>query len=451
MVTRGTMGLLRVGATATTCLIGLGAAAGEGAAVDGSDPASAGGSTSIASVNSSGAQAKRDSIQPAISAHGRFVAFVSGSNNLVPNDTNRTKDVFVRDRADQVTRRVSVSSNGAQAGGPSIQPAISANGRYVAFTSAARTLVPADKNHSYDVFVRDRVTHVTRLVSRSVQDGQADSDSSQPAISANGRYVAFKSSASNLVPGDTNTTIDVFVRDRKNHTTRRVSVSSNGAQADSYSYQPEISADGRYVAFISYASNLVPGDTNDSTDVFVRDRKNHTTRRVSVSSNGAQAEAGSNTTGVDISGSGRYVAFDSNASNLVPGDTNDSIDVFVRDRRADLTRRVSLSSNGDQGDSGSTDPTISADGHRVAFASGASNLVAGDTNATIDAFVRNRVTNVTRMASVSSSGDPANSRSFEPKISADGRHVAFFSFATNLVTPDTNGGQTDVFVRDLSR
>ncbi len=391
MVTRGMLGLLRVGATATTCLIGLGAAAGEGAAVDGSDPASAGGSTSIASVNSSGAQAKRDSIQPAISAHGRFVAFVSGSNNLVPNDTNRTKDVFVRDRADQVTRRVSVSSNGAQAGGPSIQPAISANGRYVAFTSAARTLVPADKNHSYDVFVRDRVTHVTRLVSRSVQDGQADSDSSQPAISANGRYVAFKSSASNLVPGDTNTTIDVFVRDRKNHTTRRVSVSSNGAQADSYSYQPEISADGRYVAFISYASNLVPGDTNDSTDVFVRDRK------------------------------------------------------------ADLTRRVSLSSNGDQGDSGSTDPTISADGHRVAFASGASNLVAGDTNATIDAFVRNRVTNVTRMASVSSSGDPANSRSFEPKISADGRHVAFFSFATNLVTPDTNGGQTDVFVRDLSR
>ncbi len=439
--------------TATGCLIGLAAVEGD-AAIASVPQTSDGGSTYIVSVNSNGAQAKRDSVQPAISAQGRYVAFVSGSNNLVPRDTNRTKDVFVRDRTDRVTRRVSVSSNDAQANGPSIQPSISADGRYVAFTSAARNLAGSDTNSAYDVFVRDRVAHLTRRVSLRSDGGQANRDSSQPAISADGRYVTFISYASNLVSGDTNGQRDVFVRDRETHATRRVSVSSNGTQANASSIQPAISANGRYVAFLSSASNLVPGDTNDSTDAFVRDRVTHVTRRVSISSNGAQGvDAGFHplATGLDISGSGRYVAFDSYASNLVPGDTNGDIDVFVRDRKANLTRRVSISSNGEQGFSGSSDPTISADGRRVAFSSGTSNLVAGDTNDTIDAFVRNRVTDVTRIVSVSSSGHLSNSRSFESRISADGRHVTFFSFATNLVTPDTNGSDLDVFVHDLSR
>ncbi len=447
IVTSGTVGLLRaVGASASACLIGLGVAAGGVAAVGPSDGTSAGGSTHIVSVNSNGTQAKRDSQEPAISARGRYVAFVSGSNNLVPGDTNRTKDVFVRDRVDHVTRRVSVSSNGAQARGPSAWPSISANGRYVAFTSHARNLVDSDTNLVQDVFVRDRVSHVTRRVSVSSDGAQANSIAWLPSISADGRYVAFSSYASNLVPGDTNDSTDAFVRDRVSHVTQRVSVSSDGAQANSASNVPSISADGRYVAFSSYASNLVPGDTNDSTDAFVRDRVSDVTQRVSVSSSGAQADPGYGTPSVDISGSGRYVAFDSYAANLVPGDTNGALDVFVSDQVSHETQRVSMNPSGAQADYDSLDPTISADGQRVTFRSGSA-AYGEDLQGQV--FVRNLVTNVTRLVSVSSRGTSGNGTSFQPKVSADGRHVAFSSFATNLV-PDTNGGNTDVFVRDLS-
>jgi len=181
----------------------------------------------------------------------------------------------------------------------------------------------------------------------------------------------------------------VFVRDRKLGTTERVSVSSTETQGNSLSFGlPVISPDGRYVSFGSDASNLVPGDTNGSTDVFVRDRKRGTTRRVSVSSTGAPGTGDS--FGPVISSRGRYVAFSSDASNLVPGDINDSLDVFVRDRKLRTTRRVSVSSTGAQGDSESFGPAISAAGRYVSFATLASHLVPGDTNGAIDVFVRPR-------------------------------------------------------------
>ncbi|MGZ4664922.1 MAG: TolB family protein, partial [Frankiaceae bacterium] len=159
---------------------------------------------------------------------------------------------------------------------------------------------------------------------------QSDGRYAGAVVSANGRYVAFISGAANLVPGDTNTESDVFVRDRRAGTTTRVSVSNTGAQANGYSYEVAVSANGRYVAFDSNATNLVPGDTNDAQDVFVRDRRAGTTTRVSVSNSGAQGNGGSGDPAV--SANGRYVAFNSFATNLVPGDTNDARDVFVRDR-----------------------------------------------------------------------------------------------------------------------
>ncbi len=193
------------------------------------------------------------------------------------------------------------------------------------------------------------------------------------------------------MPGDTNDSVDVFVRDRKLGTTRRVSVSSTGAQGNSGSFGPAISSAGRYVSFSSDASNLVPGDTNAAQDVFVRDRKLGTTRRVSVSSTGAQG----NSVSFDpaISSAGRYVSFSSFASNLVPGDTNGTVDVFVRDRELGTTRRVSVSSTGAQGNRLSFDPAISSAGRYVAFSSAASNLVPGDTNGSFDVFVRIRGVN----------------------------------------------------------
>ena len=211
-----------------------------------------------------------------------------------------------------------------------------------------------------------------------------------PAISADGRYVAFISSASNLVDGDTNGFADVFVRDRKTGTIERVSLADDGTQANASSALPEISADGRYVAFRSTASNLVPGDTNGFTDVFVYDREIGTIERVSVAADGTQGDNHSHAS--SISADGRYVSFASSDSNLVSGDTNNRRDVFVRDRQAGTTERVSVANNGMQGNDDSMSPSISADGRYVAFWSGASNLVPGDTNGGSDIFVYDRQT-----------------------------------------------------------
>jgi Tol biopolymer transport system component len=345
------------------------------------------------------------------------------------------------------TELVSVSSAGVQGNSSSYgTPSISADGRYVAFYSPASNLVSGDTNGSVDIFVRDRQTGTTELVSVSSSGVQGNGSSYSPSISADGRYVAFYSLASNLVTADTNLYEDVFVRDRQAGTTERVSVSSAGAQGNSSSYTPSISADGRYVAFRSYATNLVSGNVNGYSDIFVRDRQTGTTTRVSVANAGY--EGNNDSSSPSISADGRYVAFASLASNLVSGagDTNGVEDIFVRDRQTGTTERVSVSSAGTQGNGASSSPSISADGRYVAFYSLASNLVSGDTNGTFDIFVRDRQTGTTELVSVSSSGVQGNSASSSPSISADGRYVAFYSPASNLVSGDTNGS-ADIFVR----
>jgi Tol biopolymer transport system component len=237
------------------------------------------------SVGPAGQQANAWSFEPAISAHGRFVVFRSSASNLVARDAQRSPGagVFVRDRVAQVTRRVSVGPGGQPANHNSREPAISADGRFVVFESVASNLVAGDTNHKYDVFVRDRRTQLTRRVSVGPGGQQANGRSFEGAISAHGRFVTFLSDASNLVAGDTNGTSDVFVRDRVAQVTRRVSVGPGGQQANESSFDTVISAHGRFVAFASDASNLVPGDTNNTGVVFVRDRTAHVTRRVSVS------------------------------------------------------------------------------------------------------------------------------------------------------------------------
>jgi Tol biopolymer transport system component len=408
--------------------------------------------TELVSVDSSGTQANQYSYcwGSAISADGRLVAFVSAASNLVSNDTNGWEDVFVRDRQAGTTSRVSVDSSGAEGDYGAGECVISADGRVVAFHSSATNLVAGDTNGCLDVFVHDLVTGVTERVSVDSSGVQADRNSFHPALSGDGQFVAFASYATNLVPG-TNFRLDVYVHDRSSGITERVSVDSSGNQGDGNCYVPSLSADGRFVAFEGWASNLVAGDTNKVGDIFVHDRSTGITERVSVHSSGAQAWAACNSP--TISGDGSVVAFLSGANSLVASDTNHRYDVFVHDRTTGATERVSVDSAGGEGngDSGSFDdpscPAISQDGSTVAFSSVATNLVAGDTNDHEDVFVHDRRQGVTMRVSIDGSGAEADGDSVLGGMTPDGGSVAFSSGATNLVAGDVNA-TGDVFVHD---
>jgi PKD repeat protein len=404
--------------------------------------------TARVSIDSSGEQGDDSSHSPSISADGRYVAFSSTATNLVDVDTNGCGDVFVHDRQTGQTTLVSVASDGSQGNDGSGQASISADGRFVAFRSYASNLVDNDANGYPDIFVHDRQTGQTTRISVASGGIQGNNDSGYPSISADGRFVAFRSYASNLVSGDANGTWDVFVHDRQTGQIACISVASDGNQGNGYSgspYAPAISADGRYVAFDSDASNLVSEDTNGTWDIFVRDRQIGQTTRVSIAFDGAQSNGGS--LYASISADGRYIAYNSEASNLVANDTNGYWDLFVHDRQTGQTARVSVTSAGSQGDGDSFFPSISADGQRVAFDSYASDLVGDDTNGMRDVFLHNRQTGQTVRISVASNGSQGNGHSWLPSVSGDGRYVAFESEASELVGSDTNG-HWDIFVRD---
>ena len=404
------------------------------------------GTTTLVSVSPSGERANSDSAFASISASGRFVAFMSDASNLVPGDTNISWDVFVYDRRAAKTVQASVNSLGQKGNGRSTSPSISADGRYVAFASYANNLVPGDTNNELDIFVHDRTTGRTTRVSVSSSGEQANKNSNFPAITPDGRYIAFASYASNLVPGDTKEQEDVFVHDQHTGTTTRASVSSTGREGNGFSSSPQISADGRYVVFLSGSTNLVRNDTNGSWDIFLHDLSTRKTTRVSVSPSGEQANDDSSDP--SISADGRYIAFATRANNLVAGDTDTATEVIVHDMSTRRNTLISVSPSGRHGYKDSFDPSISVDGRYVAFMSHAS-LVPGDTNGFLDIFVRDTRRRVTIRASVSSSGEQGNQDSSDPAISASGRHVVFWSLASNLVSGDTNGFY-DVFAHETT-
>ena len=424
--------------------------------------------TTLASVAWDGTQWNGDSpvVGANISANGRYVAFGSVASNLVPGDTNGSGDVFVRDLwTGGTTTRVSIGDDESQAIGAG-NPSISADGRYVAFGSADGNLVPGDTNGIKDVFVRDTVLETTTLVSVGLAGTleNVGSDSSAIGLSADGMTlsVVFRSTDMSGTTGS-----EVFVRALTRDpftgsitgagTTTLVSVDPGGMEGngDSGFTQTTISADGRYVGFSSTATNLIGAgnDTNGKYDVFVRDLSSSTTMRVSVTNAGLQGNIAS--WSGTLSGNGRYVAFSSSSTNLVAGDSNRTNDVFVRDIVAGTTTRVSLISSGQQGNGRSGGSNngwgmcgISADGRYIAFQSDANNLIGSgkDKNNVQDVFVRDRALGTTTMASVTPANKPANGASSGPSMSADGLSVMFCSYATNLVTGDTNGFM-DVFVR----
>lgn len=405
------------------------------------------GTTEIVSLASDGSPGNGNSHSQDMTPEGRYVVFSSSSSNLVPGDTNAESDIFVHDRTTGIIERISVASDGTQADDWSYGASISEDGRYVAFYSYANNLVPGEQTYFSQVYVHDRVNGVTERVSISTDGTLANASSSYTAINADGRYVAFSSSADNLVQGDTNGyRADIFVRDRLNSTTERISVASDGSEANHRSALPSISADGLTLAFLSDASNLVAGDTNNATDIFVHNRVTGTTERVSVASNGTQGNDWSG--GPDLSADGRVVVFSSTASNLVSGDTNNYFDVFVHDRNNATTERISVNYDGSQLSDDSFSGSLSADGRYVTYLTYASSLDIGVVFWWwySDIFVYDRVTGTTEIVSLSSDGVQGDNDSNSPIISGDGRFVAFDSYATVLVPDGT--GRNDVYIRD---
>jgi Tol biopolymer transport system component len=418
--------------------------------------------TTRVSVDSADNQANGPSLggiecTKSMSMDGRFVAFKSSASNLVPDDTNGVSDIFVRDCETGQTTRVSVASDGTQANAESADGFdMSGDGRYVVFDSFASNLVAGDTNGVRDIFLHDCLTGQTTLVSVSTSGVQGNTGSERPVISADGRYVAFSTESSNLVADDTNGRYDVYRRDLQTGETIRASVGPNGEQGNDLSGAPTISADGRYIAFHCAASNFVTPDTN-LIDIMRKDLLTGQVEIVDLSNSGTQAHG--QCYQASISADGSRVAFISQASDLVPGDSNGRWDVFVRDFATHQTDRISVDSAGNEANHHSWFPHFSADGRFVAFASVASNLVSPDTNGFPDAFVYEMATGVTQLVSFDSNANQGNSYSgagpqvgpwyteLGLSISGDGRYIAFGSEATNLVIGDTNG-QRDVFRRD---
>jgi Tol biopolymer transport system component len=389
--------------------------------------------TTRVSVSSNEAQANDSSHSPAISATGRFVAFTSQATDLTQPERKPRTHIFVRDRRTGRTSRVSVSSRGKSGHSPSSSPSISANGRFVAFESKARNLVRTDTNGAEDVFVHDRQTRETSRVSVHSGGAQASKKSFSPVISANGRFIAFTSKAK-LTPTDTNRTWDVYVHDRRTSKTSRVSQTSAGVGGNGTSFYPDISSAGRFVAFTSDATNLVPGDTNGVGDVFVHDRATRETHLVSVRSDGTQMDGPSFLP--SISPDGGFIAFGSHPI-PVPGGTNHRRhQILVRNLDGGRTRGVSAGRA----------PSISASGRFVAFWAHSGTLVKADTNGSPDVFVHDRTSGRIRRLSVSSARTEANGASKFPVLSPNGRFVAFESGAGNLVRGDSNR-RSDIFVR----
>ncbi len=344
--------------------------------------------------------------------------------------------------------RVSTGAGGVQAMGASADPVLGTDGRYVLFQSYAANLVAGDTNGLADIFLKDTLTGSITRVNTSGFGAQATGTSFSPAASAGGRYVAFDSFAANLVAGDTNRLRDVFLKDTLTGAITRVDTTAAGAEATGGgSFAPRVSADGRYVVFASDATNLVPGDSNGARDIFRKDLATGAISRVNTGAAGTQASGGISI-GPAASADGRYVAFASDATDLVPGDSNGVRDVFRKDTLTGAILRVSTDAAGAQATGGaSTGAAISADGRYVAFQSAAGNLVAGDSNGVADIFVKDTLTGAMARVSTNAAGLEATGASSAAAISADGRYVVFLSEAADLVAGDSNR-LADVFVKD---
>jgi hypothetical protein len=403
-----------------------------------------------ASVTSAGAAPDGASRRPSITAGGTVVAFDSEARNLDGDRNGAVRDVFHRDLASGRTTLMSVGLDGAPADGPSEAPVLAGRAASIVFSSLATNLVAGDTNRARDVFVRAGSGPIRR-VSVTSANGEPNGPSFEADISRDGRRVVFTSTASNLVPNDHNGVEDVFVRDLAAGTTRRVS-ERFGIGAEGRSRAPSISPDGRWVSFESTARDLINEDDNEVSDVFLADLTRRSIRRVSVNSRGEgqnRAVVAPFVTVSDVSADGRFVTWDSDATNLVPGDRNGDTDVFVRDLRRGRTLLVSRSSTGAQGDNDAYFPRLSDDGRYIAFSSFARNLWPSDRGGE-DVFVHDRTLRATSLLTVTNAGrrrGPEAERQLlrRASFSEGARRIAFTSTAS-LTAGDTDKLE-DVLVR----
>ncbi len=360
-----------------------------------------------------------------------------------PDGLNDGAEVFVDVSCGGGFELLSFTPDGAVPEASSRAAAASDDARFVAFESDASDLVDDDTNGFTDIFVLDRATGLIERVSVDGDGVEADNASYDPAISADGRWIAYSSYASNLVPGDTNGSRDVFLWDRDAGSTVRVSVNSDGTQATGSSYGPSVSGDGSAVAFTSYAY-LDPVVTFPTTDVWVYERLTGDIELISESLTGID---GIQTSGyASISDDGDRVAFSSMAWDLVSADSDAFVDIFVRDREAGTTSRINLPIGVPAADGHSNQPVLSADGTTVAFLSQASNLVAGDLEGVNDIFVVTLASGTVERVSVDSLEVPSTHESLEARLSGDGRYVAFLSEGALDATGAV--GVRDLYVRD---
>ncbi|MFQ5748483.1 MAG: hypothetical protein ACE5H3_03375 [Planctomycetota bacterium] len=378
------------------------------------------GTTTLASINNQGVWANQDCELPHVSDNGRFVVYQSESGNLSPIDDPASSDIFLRDLQAGITKRMSLSAGGNIPSGESFFPEISGYGRFVVFATAATNFSPLDNDSLLDVYLRDRDVDGNGifdepggvemvLISVNSRGKKGNSASQRPCISADGRFVAFQSYASNLVPKDDNGFWDLFLRDRdpdgngvfdEPGSVRPLVANRNsfGFIGDGISFFPAFSSDGRFVAFLSSSKNLIQSDTNGVHDIFLFDRISGTTILVNRSQDGGQTGRKATFSTLGISPEGRWVAYASGSRDIVPGDTNRKWDLFLFDRVTEKTVRVDLGPGGVEADGTSgfgyrdSNPNLplGLGGRFIAFSSEATNLVPGDTNGLFDIFVRDR-------------------------------------------------------------
>jgi len=346
--------------------------------------------------------------------------------------------------------RASIASDGTEANQDSGEPQLNADGRFLVFSSSTDNLAPGHKPTSRDIYLRDRLLNLTTVVNRAPDGAPAAGGRSEhPSISDNGRFIVYSSYADNLAPNDANNAADIFLYDREEDRTTCISVSPDGKQADGDSICPTISGNNRWVVYASKATNLTPGDTNAKWDIFVYDRITRATERVSVSTKKEQGNGDSGLLGIDIDDNGRYVVFASEATNLAQEDTNGVADIFLRDRFKDTgeTRRVSISSEFRQANGKCFSPSINGRGRYIGYISVAANLVPDDTNGCADIFIFDFSSATTRRINISTDMEQADQAAGECDLDRSGRFVAFSSAASNLAPNDT-GKHADIFLRD---
>ncbi len=410
-------------------------------------------------VSVSGSGVEGNAHQPSdfarVSADGRFVAFSSNATNLAPNDANGRLDVYLRDRQLGTTVLISATAAGFAGNDRSELADLSEDGRFVVFLSWASDLVPGDTNGFRDLYVRDRdpdgnglfdeANATTIRATLGAGGVQPNEQCTSGSISADGRFIAFDSDASNLVAGDVEGRTDVFVRDLSTGAIERVSLSGGGAGGDGFSVRAALSSNGRKVAFASVAANLVAGDLNGALDLFVRDLDFDTTTRVSLRDDGGEIAGDSDD--YEMSGDANRFVWWSGIDGIVADDTNGRADVFLRDVAAGTTRRLSIAADGSDGDKSAELPHLAANGAFVVFQSDSTNLAGIETNGTADAFLWEGATGKLRKLSVHLNGVEGDARSSALDVSDDGAVIPCYSDSFDLIGGDANGF-FDLLVRD---